>query len=165
MVRRTDERMAAIEAVYRARFGNFVRVATAITGDQESALEAVQQAFADLIRARRQFRGDGPLEAWVWRAVVRSARRRVAEARALRRADGSVYLSSNGDADSDAIVRAAVAVLPERQRLAVFLRYFADLEYGQIADVLDVTVGTVSASLHAAHASLRSALKSEEVGT
>jgi DNA-directed RNA polymerase specialized sigma24 family protein len=40
----------------------------------------------------------------------------------------------------------------------VFLRYFADLGYRDIAEVLDVKVGTVSATLHAAHVSLRSAL-------
>jgi RNA polymerase sigma factor (sigma-70 family) len=48
--------------------------------------------------------------------------------------------------------------LPERQRLALFLRYYADLDYRSIADVLGVEVGTVSATLSAAHSSLRRAL-------
>jgi RNA polymerase sigma factor (sigma-70 family) len=52
-------------------------------------------------------------------------------------------------------VRAWVSSLPERQRLVVFLRYFADLDYRSIAAALDVEVGTVSATLAAAHASLR----------
>ena len=50
-----------------------------------------------------------------------------------------------------------VAALPERQRLAVFLRYFADLDYRSIATALDIEVGTVSATLAAAHAALRRA--------
>lgn len=161
-MQRVDERMEAIEAVYRARFASFVRVAVAITGDRQTASEAVQQAFADLIRARRGYRGEGPMEAWVWRAVVRSARRRAAERRRVPVSGEPVTPSSNGDAESDAAVRSAVALLPERQRTAIFLRYFADLEYAQVAEILDVTVGTVSASLHAAHASLRMALHSEE---
>ena len=45
----------------------------------------------------------------------------------------------------------------ERQRLAVFLRYFADLDYRSIATALDVAVGTVSATLATAHAALRRA--------
>ena len=49
--------------------------------------------------------------------------------------------------------------LPERQRLAVFLRYYADLSYEEIADALVVRPGTVAASLHAALASLRSDLE------
>jgi RNA polymerase sigma-70 factor (ECF subfamily) len=53
------------------------------------------------------------------------------------------------------VVGALVRALPERQRLAVFLRYYADLSYPQIADVLGVRPGTVAASLNAAHASLR----------
>lgn len=52
-------------------------------------------------------------------------------------------------------LRAAILALPERQRTAVFLRYYADLSYAQIADVLGVKPGTVAASLHAAHRSLR----------
>ena len=48
--------------------------------------------------------------------------------------------------DSDAI-RRAIAKLPERQRLAVFLRYYADLDYAGIAAVLRVREGTVGALL------------------
>ena len=40
--------------------------------------------------------------------------------------------------------------LPERQRVAVFLRYWADLDYRAIAEVLEVEVGTVSATLSSA---------------
>jgi RNA polymerase sigma-70 factor (ECF subfamily) len=60
---------------------------------------------------------------------------------------------------SDDDVRASLLSLPERQRLAVFLRYYADLSYEQIADALGVRVGTVAASLHAAHVSLRQRLE------
>ena len=48
-----------------------------------------------------------------------------------------------------------VAALPERQRLVGFLRYFADLEYREIGAALGIETGTVSATLHAAHANLR----------
>jgi RNA polymerase sigma factor (sigma-70 family) len=52
-------------------------------------------------------------------------------------------------------VRAWIAALPERQRLAVYLRYYADLDHRAIAAVLEVEVGTVSATLSAAHRALR----------
>ncbi len=55
----------------------------------------------------------------------------------------------------------AVATLPERQRLALFLRYYADFDYRQIAAILEVEIGTVSATLHKAHAALRAALTTE----
>ena len=59
-------------------------------------------------------------------------------------------------------MRAAVAALPERQRLALFLRYYADLDYAGIAEALGISRGTVSATLHAAHTTLQTQL-SEEV--
>jgi RNA polymerase sigma-70 factor (ECF subfamily) len=64
--------------------------------------------------------------------------------------------------ESDAgvtVVREAVQRLPARQRDALYLRYYLDLDYRAIADVLDVEVGTVSATLHAARNSLRDALQ------
>jgi RNA polymerase sigma factor (sigma-70 family) len=55
-----------------------------------------------------------------------------------------------------------VSSLPERQRLVVFLRYYADLDYRTIAAILDVEVGTVSATLASAHATLRKKLRKVE---
>ena len=47
----------------------FVRVARAVTGDRDSALEAVQEGFADALRNSGQWQGRGPLAGWVWRCV------------------------------------------------------------------------------------------------
>jgi DNA-directed RNA polymerase specialized sigma24 family protein len=43
----------------------------------------------------------------------------------------------------------------KRQRLALFLRYYADLDYASIAAALGVAEGTVGTTLNAAHAALR----------
>jgi RNA polymerase sigma-70 factor (ECF subfamily) len=150
-------RVGDLEEVYRLHFQRFVRVATAITGDEDAGHDAVQDGFADALRHRRSYRGEGPLEAWVWRAVVNAAHR----SRKKRRA--TPYLqyepATNGTPSDDTGVRAWLAALPERQRLAVFLRYYADLDYRTIAAALDVEVGTVSATLSAAHTALRRSLQ------
>jgi RNA polymerase sigma factor (sigma-70 family) len=144
----------ALESLYRAELPSFVRTAAAIVGDEGSGRDAVQEAFVRAVRERASFRGTAPLEAWVWRIVIN-------EALALKRRRASQIASSENDAASnhlpekDAAVRAWVASLPERQRLVVFLRYFADLDYRSIASALDVEVGTVSATLATAHAALR----------
>jgi RNA polymerase sigma factor (sigma-70 family) len=52
-------------------------------------------------------------------------------------------------------IHALVAELPERQRLALFLRYYADLDYGAIADALEISGGTVGATLNQARENLR----------
>jgi RNA polymerase sigma-70 factor (ECF subfamily) len=146
-----------LEALYRERYRYFLRVAALITADRERAHDAVQEGFAAAIRGRRSFRGEGPLEAWVWRTVVNAARKRqrtVPDLPATPEAEGE-----NGDSGERRLVRAWIALLPERQRLAVFLRYYADLDYRAIATVLEVEVGTVSATLSAAHRSLRESME------
>ena len=67
--------------------------------------------------------------------------------------------SPNGRPEEDAELRAALALLPERQRTAVFLRYYADLDYAAIGEALGITSGTVAATLNAAHAALRTRLE------
>ncbi len=67
-------------------------------------------------------------------------------------------VSANGYA-ADAAVRAVLAQLPDRQREIVFLRYFAGFNYSQIAELLGISVGTVGATLNAAHAAMRSEME------
>jgi RNA polymerase sigma-70 factor (ECF subfamily) len=148
-----------LESLYRADLTRFIRAAAAIVGDEATGRDAVQEAFAQAVKKRASFKGEAALEAWVWRIVINEA---VALAR--RRAPELQSATSNGAAPStehlaeqDGMVRAWVASLPERQRLTVFLRYFADLDYRSIAAALDVEVGTVSATLATAHAALRRA--------
>jgi RNA polymerase sigma-70 factor (ECF subfamily) len=149
-------RISAIEDVYRRRYGAYLRVATAIEKDREAARDAVQEAFARAIRARRSFRGSGPLEAWLWRTLVNVCLDR------RRRGDAAELVDEpparNGHDEDWSELRAAIALLPERQRLVLFLRHYADLDYDAIAAALGIRRGTVAATLHAAHASLRRTL-------
>lgn len=153
--------LGELEALYRGGLARFVRAASAIVGDEAGGRDAVQDAFVRAVLKRGSFRREVALEAWVWRIVVRCALDR----HASRERDVEAKLASgelvgeNGIPEGDAEVRAWVAALPERQRLAVFLRYFAGLDYREIAAALEVEVGTVSATLSAAHAALRSSFQ------
>jgi RNA polymerase sigma-70 factor (ECF subfamily) len=148
---------AEIEAIYRERFRAFLLTATALLRDGDAALEAVQEGFSVALHRRRSFRREGNLESWLWRIVLNVARDRLRSLRREGTLEKSAAISEMDSSDDD--VRASLLSLPERQRLAVFLRYYADLSYEQIADALGVRVGTVAASLHAAHASLRQRLE------
>jgi RNA polymerase sigma-70 factor (ECF subfamily) len=141
-----------IESLYRARFPHFERVARAITGNPDSALDAVQEGFADALRHSSKWTGRGPLEGWVWRCVVNRARKTRTPAVAELPLDGT---PAPPDRSGASALAGRLAALPERQRLVVFLRYFADLEYREIGAALGIETGTVSATLHAAHANLR----------
>jgi RNA polymerase sigma-70 factor (ECF subfamily) len=140
-----------IESLYRAQFLQFERVARAITGDSDSALEAVQEGFADALRHSDQWSGRGSIEGWVWRCVVNRARK----TRRRPVLEQPVDEQRNDEVPAGSELAVRLAALPERQRLVVFLRYFADLEYREIGVALGIETGTVAATLHAAHASLR----------
>ena len=146
--------IAELERVYRADFLRFVRVATAIAGDEESGADAVHDAFVQAVRNRRSYRAEGPLEAWVWRLVVNAAKKRARPTTEPQLV--ATPTEENGIGDP---LRALVASLPERQRLALFLRYYADLDYQSIAETLGVSSGTVGATLNAAHSALRRSLE------
>jgi len=159
--RRRAATAASIEAAYRAHAKEFLRVATAIAGSREGGRDAVQEALTRAFARRATFRGSGTMEAWLWRAVVNAARN--VRARSPLVAEGRQADTPARDAVGEPrdAVRAAVAALPERQRLALFLRYYADLDYAAIAAALGVRRGTVSATLNHAHKTLRAALDEE----
>ncbi len=153
--------LVEFENIYRNRGADFFRLALAKTGDPEAARDAVQDGFAQALRGRGSFRGRGSLEAWIARCVInaahdvrRAATRTNADLDDLPTTDfGSSADAAVPNADA-AIVRQAVRRLPDRQRDALYLRFYLGFEYAAIAESLDIEVGTVSATLHAARASL-----------
>jgi RNA polymerase sigma-70 factor (ECF subfamily) len=156
----TDESvLAALSDIYARRYARFLRVAEAIVGDADVARDVVQDAFVRLIRSRRRFRGEGSLDGWVWRTVVNTARNVRRDASKHRADDSSVEASATNGHVVDAGVRALLAALPERQRLVLFLRYYADLDYRAIAEVLEIKRGTVGATLNQAHSAMKRVLK------
>jgi RNA polymerase sigma factor (sigma-70 family) len=153
VAQREEASIEAIEMIYRSTFHRFVRVAQAITRSREPAVDAVQEAFASVLRNRHAFRGSGSLEAWVWRSVVNAARRFARERATVPL--GIVEASGGNGHVENHDVRSVIAALPERQRLVLFLRYYADLDYSAIAEALELEVGTVGATLNQARGNLR----------
>ncbi len=155
-------RLAEIEAIYRSRLPELWRVAAAISGSREAAPDLVQEAFVRAVRRVVGFRGDGPLEGWLWRIVInvaRNARREPATA-ALPEELLVADTSTVGAAQTD--VAAALSVLSERQRLVLFLHYYADLDYRAIGDALSISSGTVGATLTTARAAIAQRLEVKE---
>ena len=127
-----------------------------IAGDLERAHEAVQDGFVRAYASRGSFRGDGSLDAWVWRIILRSAiDARPAGTSIADIADAAVSIPFP---DRDPALATALLSLPPRRRLMVFLRYWADLSVADIAAMLGVAEGTVSATLTQARAALRTSL-------
>jgi RNA polymerase sigma-70 factor (ECF subfamily) len=109
---------------------------------------------------RGGYREEGSLEGWVWRIAFRLAlkERRRRGRGGLEEVEPRVVQPERDPELAEALQR-----LPARKRLIVFLHYFADLSYGEIAQVCAISEGTVGAALTQARSTLRDALKREEV--
>lgn len=151
---------AAIEEVYRARYRSFFRLGYALLGNPDQARDAVQETFATALCARESFRGEGSLEGWLWKTMLNVCGQ---EQRRRRRFSDETppEQTTNGHPERWPELRALVAALPEQERYATYLRYFADLSQDDIAEVLGVRSGTVGAALNHARNKLRVALKAE----
>jgi RNA polymerase sigma-70 factor (ECF subfamily) len=150
----------AIEEVYRRRYTSFLRLGYALLGGSDQACDAVQEAFATALRARNSYRGEGSLDGWLWRTmlnVCHQERRRLAHYADTEPPEQA----SNGHPAKWPELRAAVAALPDQERNAVYLRYYAELTQDETAEVLGVRPGTVAAALNHARAKLRTALGTE----
>ena len=165
--RGSDAKLAVIEQLYREHAPRFRRVAFAIVGDAETAEDVVQEAFAKAIVRRRTFRATGDAAGWVWRIVVNTAlsrRRRVQLETSVRKAVRAALSRAPEERSDDHDLSDHIARLPERQRLALFLRYYADLDYDGISDVLAIAPGTVAKLLHDARSAIQSALETDSDG-
>lgn len=132
-------------------------VLTTVCRDREAARDAVQEAFAVALGKRRQYRGEGSLEAWVWKIALRlAAGQRPGSSKAFTDKLEPVLPRP----ESDPELAEAIRSLSPRRRLFVFLRYFADLSYDEIAEACGVSRGTVAATLAHAHGELATRLAS-----
>jgi RNA polymerase sigma-70 factor (ECF subfamily) len=149
-----------LEQLYRRRQQAFQVMLASITGSTESARDVVQEAFAQALRSQKGFRAEGSLEAWVWRIAFRMA---VGSTGSRELAVDEVPEVAFVDGSRDPMLAAAVKELPPQRRMAVFLRYFADLTYAEIGEALGIAEGTVAATLSQAHRQLETALSAEDV--
>ena len=149
-----------LEDLYRRRHNAFQVMLASVTGSVESARDVVQEAFAQALRDQKGFRGTGSLEAWVWRIAFRIA---VGSKGSRELAVDELPEVAFVDEDTDPTLVAAVRELPPQRRMAIFLRYFGDLSYAQIGEVLGIAEGTVAATLSQAHRQLGAQLTNEVV--
>jgi len=129
-----DTAMAAIdwrqsvEALYRDDADRLWRAVRAFAGDPETATEAVAEAYVQLL-------GRGPVvrdpASWVWRSAFRIAAGTLKAGRAVENvlAVPGEHLDRYEDSD----LLGALRQLPQAQRAAVILFYYADLPVAEVA--------------------------------
>jgi RNA polymerase sigma factor (sigma-70 family) len=155
--------VGSFEAFYEQHFGPVYRSLWISFREPGLAEEAAQEAFARAFSHwRRVEKMDRPV-GWVYVVAVRYGLRRAVPIRA-------VDLAPPGNDPMEQIatgetLRAAIEKLPTRQRLAVTLRYYADLPLAEVAAAMGCAVGTAKSTLHAALARLRVDLDNTREGT
>ena len=158
-----DARERAIESLYRERYLRFRNTLATITGSYDSARDVVQEAFLRALKQRRSLRDDQALEMWVWRIALRAAYESRRKVSAPETASNSPVEPMPVEAERDPALADALRRLPPRRRLIIFLRYYADLSYAQIAELCEVSEGTVAATIAQAQAQLAETLRRDEV--
>lgn len=158
-------------ARYRDRVFQFVL--WQLEGGRDAAEELTQEVFFQLYRSAASFRHRCRFRTWLY-SLVRNVcrhhrRRRRGEAGRVSWQDGEAGEPVVADARPGALerltaaeararVRRAVASLPPLQRAVLVLRDWEDLSYREIAEVLEVPVGTVRSRLHHARRALAAIL-------
>jgi len=147
--------------------------AMGLVGSREDALDLSQDAFARAFRARRRLDPERPFYAWYYAILRRLCfnflrdRRR----RRVRLEEGTAWLVAQTAAHFEDPARAAerredqrrlaaaIETLPGHEREVLVLKEFEQLRYREIAELVDVPIGTVMSRLYAARQRLAAALE------
>lgn len=164
---------SSLDELFSRYRGVAYRVAYRLLGNEPDALDAVQEAFVNVLTNLKNFRAHSSFKTWLLRIVANAAldagrARRRREAKAgngwMGGGDGLVVLPSfDEDLDRsdlrDALDR-ALAALPAAQRQTFVLHVDGGLTYREVADILGVSIGTVMSRLYYARQRLRHLLAS-----
>lgn len=158
----------ALEILLERHVDRVHAICRRVLGNPDDALDATQEALVAVARAIGRFETRAAFTTWLYRVATNAAidelrrrnRRAVPDDGLVERAD---RLGSDAPTEPDAVaarldVDAALTRIPEEFRVAVVLRDLADLDYAQIAEVLDVPAGTVRSRIARGRAALARAL-------
>lgn len=170
-----EDSLEALGELYNRHRQMVYRTALAITGDGEVASDLLQDVFLRLHRFADRIDRERPLEPWLYRMTANLAYTWVKRnRRGLRLLEEiSEWLLGGSDKASpqelteekDELeqVRRALLNLPLQQRVVVVMYYLNDLSLQEIAETLDVPVGTVKSRLHYGRRALQHNLVLQDV--
>jgi len=158
----------AFGELVRRHYQGVIRVVYSMCGDSALAEDATQEAFLRAWLNLPAFRPSAPLRNWLYRIAINAAldvlRKKPEESLEENQV---TMITDQGQSPETALlekervllVRQAMKNLPEASRSVLVLREYGELSYQEIAQVLDVPVGTVMSRLNYARNKLRELLK------
>ena len=154
------DRQAFTELVCRHQ-GSIVSLTYRMCGDLRLAEDAAQEAFVRVWQNLNSYKPKYAFRSWLYRIATNAAldslrrERPTAELDSLSLADPKATPEQSAeDNQRVAHVRRAIAQLSEPLRLVLILREYQELTYQEIADALDIPVGTVMSRLNSARVQL-----------
>jgi RNA polymerase sigma-70 factor, ECF subfamily len=151
---------AAFEVLYFRHRDWVAALACRFTGDSDTALDVMQETFLYLLRKFPGFRLTANLKTFLYPAVRNlsiAARRKAARYQAtLAELDQLKHTAAPPAAGAEAAdLQFILATLPEEQREVLLLRFVDGLSLAEIADAMNIPLGTVKSRLHNALQTLR----------
>jgi len=159
----------AVEAAVEMYGDRLVKSAYMVCGDRHLAEEAAQDAFLTLCCRIQGFRGDASLYTWLYRITINNARNKTRN-RWFRKVlpwegpdfekqpDCITPEKSVIDGETSEEIWRALSMLPLIYRQVIDLYYMQELKVREIADVLDVSEGTIKSRLARARERLKDLL-------
>ena len=156
---------AAERALYDAHVDRVYRLAFRLAGDDELARDFTQETFIRAFERIGTFRGESRLSTWLHAITttvslngLRKVKRFRTRETALEAADGVAGGVRSAEPDLKTRLRDAIDALPDKYRTVVVMHDMEGYTHEEIADALDMEVGTSKAQLSRARAKLRETL-------
>ncbi len=163
------KRVASFDAWALTHGPALLRFARVVTGNTHDAADAVQDALVAVYPRWRRLSSDGAQDSYARRVIVNrtiSWWRRFGRRERLTEVTDAFApaLPDHASLSSDAAAALALlACLPAQQRAAVTLRFYDDLAYAEIADILHCTENTARSHVHRALLRLREQLAESDL--
>lgn len=142
-----------------------------IVKDHDDTDDVLQNTFIKIFKNIDGFKGDSRLYSWMYRIATNESLSFLSQkAKKLQITSEELQqnLINNLEADTyfdgDAIklkLQKAIATLPEKQQLVFNMKYFQELKYREMAEILDTSEGALKASYHIAAKKIENILKSD----
>ena len=137
----------------------------------EDADDVLQNTFIKIWKGLEGFRGDSELFTWLYRIATNEALsflKRKANKSGRHSEDPELTIANRLQADEyfdgDEIqvrLQEVVASLPEKQRIVFQMKYFDDMKYEQISEILETSIGALKASYHHAVQKIKAEFKED----
>lgn len=138
-------------------------------GPHEEADEVLQNTFIKVYKGIDKFRGQSKLYTWLYRIATNEALSHLRK-RKRHRTESLELLDHQAPAQADSylpaediqnLLQEAIALLPDRQRQVFLLRYYDEMPYQDMAEVLELSVGSLKASYHHAVKKIENYIKQQ----